>query len=142
MNNSYRQPAAQQPKFQVPVTRGASQTPRTLNLWQWVLVAGTASLLTAGCATPANQGAQHINTPRVVEAACGQCLLGLKGKGCDLAVRIDGKSYFVDGVNLDALGDAHAKDGMCNVIRKAEVTGEIKGRRFAATSFKMVPAGQ
>ena len=29
--------------------------------------------------------------PQVVEASCGQCQFGMKGKaGCDLAVRIDG----------------------------------------------------
>ena len=28
-------------------------------------------------------------------------------KGCDLAVRIDGKSYFVEGTKIDEHGDAH-----------------------------------
>ena len=32
-----------------------------------------------------------------VEASCGQCQFKMQGKGCSLAVRIDGKSYFVDG---------------------------------------------
>ena len=70
-----------------------------------------------------------------VEAACGKCQLGLKSKTCDLAVRINGKSYFVDGVHIDSLGDAHAKDGMCNAIRKADVQGEIVDNRFKATYF-------
>lgn len=70
-----------------------------------------------------------------VEAACGKCQFGLKSKTCDLAVRIKGKSYFVDGVNIDSLGDAHAKDGMCNTIRKADVQGEIVNNRFKATYF-------
>ncbi len=70
-----------------------------------------------------------------VEAACGKCQLGLKSKTCDLAVRINGKSYFVDGVHIDSLGDAHAKDGMCNAIRKADVQGEIVNNRFKATYF-------
>jgi hypothetical protein len=100
-------------------------------------------ILASGCATPDRRHATRtIAEPTVVEAACGQCLLGKNGKGCDLAIRIDGKSYFVDGVNFDSLGDAHAKDGMCNVIRRAKVTGEIKNQRFAATSFVMLPAGQ
>jgi hypothetical protein len=60
-------------------------------------------------------------------------------KGCDLAVRIDGKSYFVEGTKLDDHGDAHAKDGFCSVIRKAEVSGEIKGNQFIASSFKLLP---
>lgn len=74
----------------------------------------------------------------VVEAACGQCQLGLKASGCDLAVRINGKSYFVDGTSIDEHGDAHAEDGFCNAICKAEVQGEIVNNRFKATYFKMV----
>src|SRR5687767_7141538 len=49
-----------------------------------------------------------------VEAACGQCKLGLKGKGCNLAIRLNGKAYFVDGTDIDGHGDAHADDGFCN----------------------------
>ena len=69
------------------------------------------------------------------EAACGQCKLGLPGKTCDLAVRINGKAYFVDGVHIDSLGDAHAKNGFCNAIRKANVQGEVVDGRFKATYF-------
>ena len=77
---------------------------------------------------------------QVVEASCGQCQFGLTTKkGCDLAVRIDGKSYFVDGTKIDDHGDAHGKEGFCEAIRKAEVTGEIVGDRFKATSFKLLP---
>ena len=35
-----------------------------------------------------------------VEASCGQCNFGLKDKGCSLAVRMDGKAYFVDGTSF------------------------------------------
>lgn len=77
---------------------------------------------------------------QTVEASCGQCQLGLVGTGCDLAVRIDGKSYFVDGTKIDDHGDAHAKDGFCEAIRKAEVQGEIINNRFKATYFKLIAA--
>jgi hypothetical protein len=50
----------------------------------------------------------------------------MEGHGCELAVRIDGKPYFVDGTSLDSHGDAHANDGFCAAIRKASVIGEIK----------------
>jgi hypothetical protein len=73
------------------------------------------------------------------EASCGKCQLGLKSKDCDLAVRINGKSYFVDGVHIDSLGDAHAKDGMCNAIRKAHMQGEVVNDRFKATYFVLDP---
>lgn len=73
-----------------------------------------------------------------VEASCGECQLGLPGKGCELAVRINGKSYFVDGTSINDHGDAHAKDGFCEAIRKAKVQGEIVDGRFKATYFKLV----
>ena len=73
------------------------------------------------------------------EASCGQCKFGLKGKSCDLAVRINGKAYFVDGTKIDDHGDAHAAEGFCNAIRKATVQGEIVDNRFKATYFKLLP---
>lgn len=77
---------------------------------------------------------------QTVEASCGQCKLGMAGKkGCDLAVRIDNKNYFVEGADMNQFGDAHGQDGMCNAIRKAEVSGEIKGDKFIASSFKVLP---
>ena len=76
---------------------------------------------------------------QIVEASCGQCQFGMKEKGCDLAVRIDGKSYFVDGTAIDQHGDAHAADGFCSAIRKAEVVGVVVDNRFKATSFKLLP---
>ena len=75
----------------------------------------------------------------IVEASCGECQLGLKGKSCDLAVRIDGKAYFVDGTKIDDYGDAHAKEGFCEAISKAEVQGKIVNNRFKATYFKLLP---
>ena len=60
-------------------------------------------------------------------------------RGCDLAVRIDGKSYFVEGTKLDDHGDAHAEDGFCSAIRKAEISGEIVNDKYVATTFKLLP---
>ena len=84
--------------------------------------------------------AQAIQKKQVVEASCGQCQFGMNSKkGCDLAVKTDGKAYFVDGTKIDDHGDAHAKDGFCSAIRQAEVTGEIVDNRFVATFFKLLP---
>ncbi len=75
-----------------------------------------------------------------VEASCGACNFGMKGgKGCFLAVRMDGKAYFVDGTGLDDHGDPHGSDGFCEVIRKAEIQGELATGRFKATYFKVLP---
>lgn len=76
---------------------------------------------------------------QIVEASCGQCQFGMEGHGCELAVRIDGKSYFVDGTSIDSHGDAHANDGFCASIRKAAVVGEIKNNRFVVSTFKLLP---
>jgi hypothetical protein len=80
------------------------------------------------------------NKKQIVELSCGQCQFDLKSqKGCDLAVRIDGKSYFVDGAHIDDFGDAHDEGtGFCEVIRKAEVEGEVVNNRFKITSVKLL----
>ena len=75
---------------------------------------------------------------KIVEVSCGECNFGLKGKSCDLAVRIKGKAYFVDGTNINDHGDAHAQDGFCNAVRKAEVQGELVDNRFKVTYFKLI----
>lgn len=77
---------------------------------------------------------------QIVEASCGQCQFGMKDKpGCDLAVRIDGKSYFVVGTDINKHGDAHAHDGFCSAIRQAEVVGEVKDNKFVVSQFKLLP---
>lgn len=96
-------------------------------------------LLFAGCATAPPI---VLREPTVVEAACGECRFGLKGDGCDLAVRLGDRAYFVDGTHIDQHGDAHAADGFCNAIRHARVTGLVKRGRFVATSFELLPAGE
>ena len=90
------------------------------------------------------KGDPKVSTPdpnkkvQVVETACGECQFKLAGNGCDLAVRIDGKAYFVDGTDIDSHGDAHAKDGFCKAVRKAEVQGGITNNRFKVTYFKLL----
>jgi hypothetical protein len=65
-------------------------------------------------------------TEQVVEAACGECQFKMTGQSCDLAIRYEGKSYFVDGTKMDDHGDAHAPDGMCRVFSIAYVSGFLK----------------
>lgn len=84
------------------------------------------------------QDKKVIDKPTIVEASCGECQFGMKGKSCDLAVRIDEKSYFVDGTTIHDHGDAHAENGFCNAIRKASVTGTIEKNRFKSTSFTLI----
>ncbi|TCC94462.1 hypothetical protein EZ428_06735 [Pedobacter frigiditerrae] len=89
--------------------------------------------------TTKQQASQQLNS-KTVEIACGECKFNMKGKSCDLAIRIDGKSYFVDGKSVDDFGDAHdEKHGFCNVISKATVTGEIVNNRFKAKTITLLP---
>ena len=81
-------------------------------------------------------------TPEINQIAgvsCSQCNFKLKTqKGCDLAVRLNGKAYFIDGTKIDDHGDAHADDGFCNAIKKAQLRGTIVDGRFKASYFKLI----
>lgn len=74
-----------------------------------------------------------------VEASCGECNFGMDGHDCDLAVMIDGKPYFVDGVGISEFGHPHGKDGFCLAVRHAEVQGDVVDGRFKASYFKLLP---
>jgi len=74
----------------------------------------------------------------VVEASCGQCRLDLPGEGCDLAIRVDGATFFVRGTGIDDHGDSHAEDGFCNAVRSARVSGRVEDGVFVAETFELV----
>jgi hypothetical protein len=105
---------------------------------QWIMII----LLAIVSATVKAQDTTKVDSKKidkqVVEIACGECMFKMAGKGCDLALRINGVPYFVDGRTIDDFGDAHADDGFCNAIRKATVTGEIVNGRFKAKSIQLV----
>jgi len=73
----------------------------------------------------------------VVELSCGECQFDLEGKSCDLAIRQNGQAVFVDGFGIDDFGDAHSKEGLCNCVRKARVTGKMVEGRFVATKIEL-----
>lgn len=73
-----------------------------------------------------------------VEATCGNCMYKMEGKGCHLAIKLNGKNYFVDGTGIDDHGDAHDAEGFCNAIKKAKVQGEIVGDRFKVSFFELI----
>ena len=94
-------------------------------------------ILTALLAFGVNAGAQELKD-QIVETSCGECQFEMDGKSCDLAIKFEGKAYFVEGIKIDDYGDAHAHNGLCNAVRKAKVTGEIKNEKFIASSFVLV----
>ena len=76
---------------------------------------------------------------QTAEISCGQCQFKLEADGCDLAVKIDNKAYFVEGFGIDDFGDAHDENtGFCNVIRKGNISGKIKEGKFIASSIKLI----
>lgn len=90
----------------------------------------TAAVIMISCSTSQKQR---------VELSCGQCQFGLSTqKGCDLAIKLEGKAYFVDGAHIDAFGDAHDKNtGFCEVIRSAEVSGFLLENRFQIETVQL-----
>lgn len=73
------------------------------------------------------------------EISCGMCNFDMTGDECALAVRIDDKTYYVEGSTLQDHGDEHADDGLCTGIRKAKIKGQIKRGVFMADSIKILP---
>ncbi len=74
----------------------------------------------------------------LVLASCGMCNFSMKSqKECNLAIQIGDKSYLVQGTKMSKLGDPHAKDGMCNAVRVANVAGNVKNDVFLADSFEL-----
>ena len=74
-----------------------------------------------------------------VEASCGQCNFGLaEPQGCDLAVRIQGKAYFVDGAHIDDHGDAQEKAPL--VAHRGEYANGSAASGLTAATCKARPA--
>jgi hypothetical protein len=118
--------------------------PAIPRLVSFLVLAGSACSRAPASAPPAGAGstAPVVVEARLIEAACGTCKFDLPGSDCALAVRIDGRAYYVDGTKIDDLGDAHAADGICNVVRQARVSGRLDGERFASTAFELLPAAR
>ena len=74
----------------------------------------------------------------LVQVSCGMCNFSMKSqKECNLAIQIGEKSYLVQGTKMSELGDPHAKDGMCNAVRVANVVGNVKDDVFLVDSFEL-----
>lgn len=74
----------------------------------------------------------------VADVSCGECNFDMEGDNCDLAIALDGKHYFVDGVGIKEYGGPHDKGGFCVAVRRAEVQGEVVNGRFKASYFKLL----
>jgi hypothetical protein len=75
----------------------------------------------------------------IVYASCGVCNFESKESyECFLAIKVEDTVFPVEGSDIDDHGDAHAQEGLCNVIHYAEVSGEFKNNIFYAESFNLV----
>ena len=101
-----------------------------------LLIAGWAVFTDSTYAKNDKQHSMRINL--IVDTACGKCQFGLDNeKECILAVKINSEFYYVEETDIDDHGDAHAKNGFCNAIRKAQVKGVIKDEKFFLEYFKL-----
>ena len=73
-----------------------------------------------------------------VVASCNKCNFGnFKNKKCSMAISIDKNVYEVKGHTHDHR-KAHNDDGICNALRIAHVSGNIKGNNFIAERFTLM----
>lgn len=94
-----------------------------------------SGLVITSCASTRNSGN---DIDQVVGASCGICQLSMAGDGCQLAIRLDGKDYYVEGSSLDDHGNPHSEYGMCNAVRQAHVKGTLMHGVYEVTSFELI----
>ena len=95
-------------------------------------------LAALGCVSAPDQVVDN----QVMDVACGTCIYRLPdGVGCYWAVELDGEHYAMAG-ELPKDHDNHGPDGMCNMGRKARITGELRGSNFIASAFELLPTDE
>gem|GEM_PF-450467 len=111
---------------------------KTMKNLIFILLLGVFAINANAQNAPKKTATSKVITKQTVDIACGECQFKMKGKDCELAIKIDGKPYFVDGKSIDDFGDAHGEHGFCNATSKAEVTGELVNNRFKAREIKLL----
>jgi len=74
----------------------------------------------------------------LVIASCGMCNFGTDSRGCNLNIKIGDLIYSVERSSIHDHGDAHSKEGMCNVLRIAYTRGKIKKDKFYPREFVLL----
>ncbi len=92
-----------------------------------------------GCEDASADAATVEVNDEVIEVACGMCQLNMDASSCEPAVRIEGKTYFMDGAPAELTEHEHDADGICMCIREAKVTGKVVDGRFKAEKFELQP---
>lgn len=108
--------------------------------WLTVIAGVCWLVLVTGCGPKENAVVPDLSQPSIVEAGCGRCLFARKeDKKCNLAIRVNNQSYFVDGFALRDFGDPDIAGGMCQKVHQARVSGAVIKRRFTAGTFELLP---
>lgn len=104
-----------------------------------IAAVASSSLILGACQNSQPRSAAP-SAARVLEAGCARCIFDMPGaKGCELAVKLDGRAYLVKGTSIDDHGDAHAADGLCMKARSARTTGKLDGAHFVAERLELLP---
>ena len=100
---------------------------------------GSCSVSKKEAAVPFGDFVTKVNQDGIVNglvlASCGMCNFRTKDRTCSLSIQINEKAYSVKGTHIDDHGDSHAKDGFCNSVRIAKVSGKVKNNNFIAETF-------
>lgn len=96
-------------------------------------------IIAAGILVSCAVSKQQKEMNQIVEISCGICQFDMTGDKCDLAARIDDKTYYIEGSSFEDHGDEHADDGFCNAVRQAQITGQIKHGILMVSSIELLP---
>jgi hypothetical protein len=102
------------------------------------LVFTAALTLLSGCGDDTPQASRNVDL-KAAQVACGTCKFDMNGSGCDAAIKVDGKAYWLDGMEVQGHHDMHKPGGICLTVRTADVKGTITGDRLTATQLALQP---
>jgi hypothetical protein len=84
-------------------------------------------------ASGATEWGKATSETQTAEIGCGGCMYKMAGAaGCKTAVKLDGKTYWVEGLEIDAHGA-----GLCDATKQAEIAGKIENGKYTATYLKL-----
>ena len=74
----------------------------------------------------------------IVDSSCGKCQFGDKTiKECMLAVKINSEYYYINDAGSEIFDSKTKNNELCNVIKKAHITGELADDLFYLYTFKL-----
>jgi hypothetical protein len=135
---TYNCPITKKPTTMREIERNTGKNTKTLEMHGIDPKSGKEFKMMEIAFTRSGGGDAHASlgmiSDKTVEAGCSMCVFHVAGaKSCDLAVKLDGKTYMVNGAKVDA-------HQFCSGAKKCVVSGKIEGDKFVATKFDVKPA--